>query len=192
MPSHTSELKRSVRLYAVIVLALVMVLASCQLPPFGGFSKIVTLSVQDVATLTGSIFTTQSQASIVVGSADSGQTNISAFRFPSLSVPAGATIESTTLLLTKSGSEQHRLVVDVAFECSANAAGFASGTPLDQRPVTGAVSHVDNTSWRLDGRQYAIGDSSVLGQSLQEVVNLDRVGVGRECRRPGNRAVRPG
>ncbi|MBI3972648.1 MAG: hypothetical protein HY332_15330, partial [Chloroflexi bacterium] len=113
---------------------------------------------------------TATELAPLVGSGNGVAPNVAGYRFTDVPLPPGALIESATFSLVKAGTAWARLVVELGFEDSGDAAPFSAGAPPAGRPRTATQALLDQNVQLLDGTRYPVGDPAALAQALQAVV----------------------
>jgi hypothetical protein len=133
-------------------------------------TRSVSTSSDDARYSEGGVFDSTEKAALV-GSGDGSSANTVGYRFTNLTVPQGAIIDSVTFSVVKASTGWSRLVLNMGFEASDDAATFSQASTPAIRPMTSSVAHVDNNVRRSAGRRYTLGDSEKLAEALQQVVN---------------------
>jgi len=123
-----------------------------------------------------------SEQAALIGTGDGRRSNVAGFRFNNVQVPPGAIIDSVQFSLVKATTQWQRLMVELAFEDTDNAAAFSASQDPDSRSMTSAGTRVNDNAKRMSGRRYVLGEQSDLAESLQEVVD-------RQGWRSGNSVV---
>jgi len=157
----------------LVILASTLAMVSTRLPASAAaprVSKMVTATTDDARSRPSGTLVT-SETAIPVGTGDGQHANVVGFRFAHIAIPAGAFIDTVNFSLAKSGSSGQRLVVDLAFEAADNAGTFSNMASPASRVRTSTGSHVDNTTRRVNGTRYQLGDTAGMRASLQEVIN---------------------
>lgn len=134
-------------------------------------TRVVASSADDAASPDGSVYT-RSATTVLIGTGGrQGQPNVSGYRFTNIQVPPGAIIDSVQFSVVKSGTSTGRVVVELAFEATDDAAPFSSASAPRARARTAARALVDASAKRTNGVRYTLGHPSQLAGSLQQVVN---------------------
>jgi hypothetical protein len=81
---------------------------------------------------------------ILLGAGDGRRPNVAGFRFNNVAIPAGAVVESAELSLVKATTSWQRMVVNLLFEATDNAASFTPANPPASRSLTAASARVDD------------------------------------------------
>ena len=162
---------------ALLCLALALAAVAAAFASFGAAApkQKLTLTIatsSDDARSTDTGAYTSAEASALLGAGTGQQPNVAGYRFNNFNVPPGAIIDSVTFSVVKDSAQQTRLVAELAFESSANAATFSSTASPGSRQRTLNAAHVDTTKDWVAGRGYALGSTTQLAASLQQVVNL--------------------
>ena len=180
-------MRRARRFIAVVGLVAVLVL----LPSLAVFRPVPTtraesiqipvIASRDDARSFGANGFSDSESVTFLGAGDGINANVVGFRFASVLIPRGAIIDRVQLSLVKASTQWQRLVVNLAFEATDNAADFTPIRSPRDRNRTRASTDIDsNVVWRNESR-YAIGGMTQLAASLQEVVDRPGWTRGNKC-----------